>query len=307
MKKQRVVITGGSGLLAVNWACAVRDTWDVVLGTHQRSVRLAGATSESIDLDRPDVLLDKMTRLMPDLVVHTAALTNVDLCEDDRDAAYHNNAVIARNVAETTAKKKIPLVHISTDHLFSGQRSFYLERDLPEPLNEYGRTKALAESWVQAAHPAALIVRTNFFCWGHRRRQSFTDWLIDSMRRAQQITLFDDVFFTPILADALTHAVHDLVDQRASGIIHLVGHERISKYDFGILLARRFDLPVDSIMRGRLADANMKAARPRDMSLDSGRARQILNRSLGTVGEYFDELLRQEHAGRHAELLDAVA
>ncbi len=140
MNKLRVVITGGSGLLALNWACAVRDRWDVFLGTHQHSVDLAGTNSYKLDLDDHVQLGHQLDQLSPDLVVHTAGLTSVDRCEEDRDLAHQANAVIARNVAQATASRNIRLIHISTDHLFAGDRSFYRENDQPQPLNEYGRT-----------------------------------------------------------------------------------------------------------------------------------------------------------------------
>ena len=197
MNKRRIVITGGTGLLAINWACAVRDSWDVILGTHRHSIDLAGTKSCNLNLDDHVRFGQELDKFSPDLVVHTAALTNVDRCEQDSDLAHRVNAVIARNVARATMSRNIQLIHISTDHLFAGDRSFYRENDLPQPLNEYGRTKALAETWVQTTHPNALIVRTNFFCWGHPQRQSFSDWLIYNLREGKVLALFEDVYFTP--------------------------------------------------------------------------------------------------------------
>jgi dTDP-4-dehydrorhamnose reductase len=306
MSKPRLVITGGSGLLALNWACAVRNKWDVVLGTHQHSVRLAGTDTSKLNLDNDVQLGYQLDKLSPDLVVHTAGLTSVDRCEADRDLAYHANAVMARSIAEATAKRNILLIHISTDHLFAGDRCFYREQDLLQPLNEYGRSKALAEAWVQSAHPKALIVRTNFFCWGHRQRQSLSDWLIYNLRDGKVLTLFDDVYFTPILADTLALAAHELMEKGASGPFNLGGPDRLSKYEFALQVSTQFGLPVELIQRGQVSHANLLASRPRDMSLDSSKARQMLGRDLGSVPQYLRDLQAQEVEGRRADLYESI-
>jgi dTDP-4-dehydrorhamnose reductase len=306
MSKPRLAITGGSGLLALNWACAVRNKWDVVLGTHQHSVRLAGTSASKLNLDNDVYLGRQLDDLSPDLVVHAAGLTSVDRCEANRDLAHRANAVTARNIAEATAKRNILLIHISTDHLFVGDRRFYREQDSLQPLNEYGRSKALAEAWVQLAHPKALIVRTNFFCWGHRQRQSLSDWLIYNLRDGKVLTLFDDVYFTPILADTLALAAHELVEKGASGIFNLVGPTRLSKYEFGLRVSDYFSLPANLINRGQLSRATLLAPRPRDMSLDSSTAQQVLGHGLGTIHEYLQELQVQEEEGRRSELLESI-
>ncbi len=306
MKKPRLLLTGGSGLLALNWACAMRNRWDVVLGMHQHRAQLAGVDACGLDLQDPTQLGRQLDSLSPDLVVHTAGLTSVDRCEESRESARQANAVIARNVCEATAKKNIVLIHISTDHLFAGERPCYSEQEPVQPINEYGRSKALAEEWVQAACPKSLILRTNFFGWGHRYRQSFSDWLIYNLRAGKPLTLFDDVYFTPILADRLALAAHELIEKGASGIFNLVGPTRLSKYEFGLRVSEHFSLPTSLISRGQLSLATLLAPRPRDMSLDSSKAQQVLGHGVGTIHEYLQELQAQEEAGRRSELLESI-
>lgn len=307
MKKPCIVLTGGSGLLALNWACAVRDKWDVILGTHRHTVTLAGAAAHPLDLDDPVQLERQLDQLAPDLIVHTAGLSNVDGCEANPALARQANAQIARNVAQAAAHKNIRLVHISTDHLFAGTERFYSEDALPQPLNEYGRSKLLAEEWVRQICPQALIVRTNFFGWGYAQRQSFSDWIIYNLRAGKPLSLFDDVYVSPILADALALAAHELVERAASGIFNLVGGERVSKYEFALQLAEHFSLPAELIRRDQLAHANLQAQRPRDMSLDNSKARSLLGRGLGGLDEYLVALRSQEAQGRRLELFHAVS
>jgi dTDP-4-dehydrorhamnose reductase len=307
MEKKRILITGGTGLLATNWAYATRDKWNVILATHQHEVHIEGVSSYKLELGNTSLLREQLDRLSPDLVIHTAGMTSVDRCEKERELALYVNADIARNVASATAERNISLVHISTDHLFSGKDKLYKEDSPIQPLNEYARTKALAEKWVLAENSQSLIIRTNFFCWGHVDRQSFSDWLYTKLSKGEKLSLFDDVFFTPILADELALAVHELVEKRSFGVYNLVGDERISKYDFGIALCKEFDLPTDLIKREQLKNVNLQAERPQDMSLDNYKAQKVLGRKLGTVAQFLSVLHKQELDGRKLELLKAIS
>jgi dTDP-4-dehydrorhamnose reductase len=304
--KKRLLITGGSGLLALNWACAMRSTWDVTLVTHQHAVKLAQIATIQTALDSPQQLLAQFSKHAPNVIVHAAGLTSVDECERSPERAHHANVEIAKQVAHAAACLAIPFIHISTDHLFSGHHSLSTETTLVQPLNQYAITKALAEAEVQKVNPAALIIRTNFFGWGHASRQSFSDWLINNLRANQDLPLFTDVFFTPILADALAFTAHELLEGGASGIFNVVGDERLSKYEFALLLADQFSLPRERIQPKQLNGSHLVARRPRDMSLDNQKARHALKRPLGGISSFLIELQTHERAGRPAELLNAV-
>ncbi|MBI3899069.1 MAG: SDR family oxidoreductase [Gammaproteobacteria bacterium] len=304
---ERLLITGGSGLLALNWACAVRDRFDVVLGTHRHAVQLSGTRAVALDLQSAEAFTQQLQVLAPDIVVHTAGMASVDRCERHPREAEHTNRDVATNVALATQARGVKLVHISTDHFFPGDKPLVTEHDAPRPLNVYARTKLQAEQQVQTAHPQALIVRTNFFGWGSARRQSFSDWIINNLRLGQALTMFDDVYFTPILADTLALTAHDVLARNASGIYHMVGDQRVSKFDFGQQLAQRFGLRTALIARGKVDQSKLSAPRPHDMSLDNSRVRSLLNRDIGKLEVFFEELYRQEQQGRAAELKNVVA
>jgi dTDP-4-dehydrorhamnose reductase len=306
MKRMRIFIPGGSGLLALNWACAQRKHCSVVLATHKRDASLAGVESRMVGLDSAEEIVKQLREVAPDLVVHTAGLTNVDECEAEPHSARHANVTIARNVAMASQAVGAALVHISTDHLFSDVSSMYTETDTLRPVNQYGLTKAFAEAEIQAACPRALIVRTNFFGWGHAHRRSFSDWLVYSMRGGHRLALFENVYFTPILADSLVRACHELLNIGANGIFNIVGDVRLSKFDFAMQLAAQFGLPNELISRTRLESANLGATRPHDMSLSNAKAIKLLGHSLGTVTDFLEQLRQQELAGRRAELFDSV-
>jgi len=303
---KRLLITGGSGLLGLNWACAMRDQFEVLLGTHRHDVVLPDTKAIALDLQSSTRLSEQLGELKPDLIVHTAGMTSVEDCERAPEQAEQANVSTAANVATASSMLGIKLVHISTDHLFSGQRSCVPEIEAPQPLNTYGRTKLQAEQRVAALNPDALIVRTNFFGWGHAQRRSFSDWIIDSLRAGQEITMFDDVFFTPILADELALTSSQVVAKGGHGIYNIVGDERISKFEFGGRLAEHFGLPKKLIKRGQVNRSSLAAPRPHDMSLDNSRVRALLDRDIGSLDVFMSRLRQQEQQGRPAELKHAV-
>jgi dTDP-4-dehydrorhamnose reductase len=306
MHPSRILITGGSGLLALNWACCMRASHEVILAQHTRKIHLRGTRCVSLDLASAAALARDLESLRPDLVVHTAGLASVDLCEQHPDQAMNLNATLAANVASACRQLDIKLVHISTDHLFPGDKAFSTESDAPSPLNVYARTKLLAEQSVAREHPGAVIVRTNFFGWGHQYRQSLSDWILATLRSGQVISMYEDVYFSPLLADRLAQAVHLLVARGISGIYNVSGDDRLSKHDFALRLARLFGLPETLIRRTRIASAASRAVRPLDMSLDNGKAVGCLGAGLGKVDDSLRELKAQAREGRARELINAV-
>ncbi len=165
------------------------------------------------------------------------------------------------------------------------------------PNNVYGRTKSEAEKRVLEAHPQALVIRTNFYGWGSSYRHSFSDLIIGSLRAGEELTLFKDVLYTPILIETVSQAAHDLVNLQASGILHVVGDERISKYDFGLRAAEKFDLDPGLISPGLLSEQATLVQRPFDMSLSNQTACDLLGRKLGGVDEHLTRLVQQEELG----------
>jgi dTDP-4-dehydrorhamnose reductase len=106
--------------------------------------------------------------------------------------------------------------------------------------------------------------------------------------------------------DPLAAAVHELAGKGVSGVVNVAGDERLSKFEFGLRVAERFELPLNWIQRGSVATMKQQITRPLDMSLDNAKARGLLGRSLGSVNDYLADLQTQERTGRRSELAQAV-
>lgn len=299
--KPGMLITGGAGLLASSWAMQMRDRYRITLGLHSRQISAPGVQAETLDLESVSALTCAFDRLDVEMVVHTAAMTSVEDCEAHPAKARHVNAALAGNVAEACARRGAKLVHISTDHLFAGRNPLLTESEPIEAINVYASSKAEGEQRILDACPKAIVARTNFYGWGLSYRKSFSDLIIESLRNGHEISLFTDVYFTPLLMADLIAAAHDLSDAGECGIFNFVGDERLSKHAFGVNLARVFRLD-EALIRPALFSARSDLVkRPRDLSLSNVKLCNALGRKMGDVDCQFAKLLKQE---RHIFMLE---
>lgn len=292
--KKSILITGGSGLLAVNWALAIRDQFEVTLLLHNRKISLQKVRVDVASLDTLDECLSIIDKHQPDIVINTAGLTSVEECSANPDLAQQINVDLAKNIAIACNKKFTKLIHISTDHLFSGDDSFNKENNKTHPLNNYAKTKLQGEFKVIENCKNAIVIRTNFFCWGTKYRHSFSDYIVNKLRSNEQVGLFSDVFFTPILVNELSKIALQLVDSNHSGVFNVSSSERLSKYEFGIKLANCFGLDTNLINKISINDKPYLMNRPKDMSLSNDKICKVLNQKVRSIDEQLYELKNQE-------------
>jgi dTDP-4-dehydrorhamnose reductase len=293
--KSSILLTGGSGLLAVNWFYSKNNEFTVYLGLNERIINPNGSHVVIIDFSSEKNLTKQLEEIRPSVVVHTAGLTSVEKCEKNPELAYFINVELSIMVSNATKALNIPMVHISTDHLFEGDNQNLSESEPVNGINVYGKTKALAEKYVAEINPDSLIIRSNFYGWGPSYRKSFSDQIIKSLRNKQVINLFEDVYYTPILAENLIQTVHSLLVRGAKGTYNVVSDDRISKYDFGIMIAEEFLLDKSLIHRATLKHQTNLVKRPLDMSLSNQKVRELLGRNLGSVKQHIAQLHLQEH------------
>jgi dTDP-4-dehydrorhamnose reductase len=299
---KRILFTGGSGLLALNCAIHLRNDYDIYLGLHSRVISLDGVKTCKLNLENEEELELLLKKLKPDILVNTAGMTNVEECELNPEEAFKINSIVPGRLAKMSKKLGIYFIHISTDHLFDGTKSFVTELEPTCPLNIYGKSKELGDKEVLNNNNDALIVRTNFFGWGTIYRKSFSDTIINTLRANKKITLFDDIFYTPIIIKELVEFLKLLIIDNQSGIFNLTNSERITKYDFGLILAEKFLLNKDLILRGSINDIKNLVKRPNDMSLSNKEILSITKYELLAIEYQIDILKKQEFDGVAFEL-----
>ena len=299
-------ITGISGLLGLNAALVARGRFRVAGCYRTHPIGLPGVEAWPVDATDGAALAPILDRVRPDIVLHTAGLSSVDLCEDDPALAVRVNVHAAATVARLTRERGARLIHVSTDHLFDGEAPARREDEPLSPVNVYGRTKADAEAAVLHEHPHALVVRTNFYGWGTSVRTSFSDWILDGLERGEPLTMFDDVHVTPILVNDLAEALFALAGRGVSGILNVAGGERLSKHAFAHAMARVFGLSAARVRSASVGTARLKARRPRDMSLSPARVESLLGRRMPSAADGLEALRTLRDAGWTKQLQDAV-
>lgn len=265
----------------------------VVAFSHERPIDIVGLSSQTVDLlDRASVER-AITEADCRYVVHTAGLTDVDGCESQPAKARQIHVDATRFVATVARSCGAAFVQISTDHLWNGLRQFVDEEAPPQPMNVYAHTKFEGELAALAAHDGALIIRTNFFGRGRPWRPSFSDWIESSLRQGRRLTMFRDVFFTPIAMRLLCPAIVEMAARGATGVFHVAGRERLSKYEFAVRFTERFGFDRGRIEPVSIVDFGLKAPRPKDMSLATDKAARFIGRAMPDCGESLDALCNE--------------
>jgi len=287
---KKVLITGASGLLGRKLAKALSEGYEVIATdkTHP-----AYPDSVRMDIVDESEVTRVLSRARPELVVHAAAETDVDKCEINRDLAWSVNAKGTRNIASACGKISVKLVYVSTDYVFDGEKGLYNERDQPNPVNYYGVTKLEGERFVTELCEDYIIVRTSVLYGWHPDRLNFATWVIDSLKSGKRISVVEDHYNSPTLADNLAEVVLKIVEMGATGVYHIAGSERISRYDFARKTAEVFGLDRSLVTPMKMEDLKVWVAkRPRDSSLSVDKAKHELNVSLLDVREGLQEMRR---------------
>lgn len=286
----RILISGGSGLLGVNWAIHRRNVDNVHILLNNKIIKIEGVTSHKTDLSCRVELAEIIKKVKPDIFIHTAGFTSVDGCELDPGKSHIANFELASNIGRVSKEFDFKLVQISTDHLFDGIRSFRSESEEIRPQNLYSKHKGQAEKEVLDLNPDALIIRSNFFGWGPSYRKSISDIVMDSFEKSTNLQMFDDVFFTPISTTKLIDCTHSLLEKREVGIFNICSDERISKYEFSVRLANKFGLNGDLIQPVQARRLIEKTKRPKDLSLSNTKLINTLKISSISIDQILDDL-----------------
>ncbi len=268
----KLLVTGASGFLGWNLCQIARADWEVH-GTYARhSIEIADIKLHSIDLTDLDAIDRTISDISPNAVIHTAAASQPNFCQNNPDLSYRINVTVSQHLAKICVKANIPFVFTSTDLVFDGTKAPYTETDPVAPLNIYGEQKATAEREILAAYPRASICRMPLmFGMAPPNATSFIQPWIKSLEAGESLKLFVDEFRTPVSARTAAHSLL-LALQLAPGTIHLGGKERISRYDFGLLLTDVFGFARSLILPIYQKDLQMAAPRAADVSMDISKA-----------------------------------
>ncbi len=238
----RLLITGVGGLLGLNLALDASGSHEVA-GVHRHALVSPPFKLITADLLQPDAVDRVLEESQPEAVIHCAALADIDLCEREPDLAQATNAELPGRLAESCLRRRIQLVHISTDAVFDGAKSGqYTEEDPPNPTGVYAHSKYEGEQAVLSIDPLAIVARVNFYGWSMSGRRSLAEFFVANLVQGNVVSGFTDVTFCPMLANHLGVILILMIKARLQGVFHVVGPEAMTKYQFGVEIAREFGL-----------------------------------------------------------------
>ncbi len=263
----KILVTGASGLLGLNFALRYHAEHQVSGVVHSHPLMQAPFEQIAADLSDADTLARILERTQPEVVLHCAALANVDACEREPEHAMRVNRDLPAALAKAAARDGFRLVHLSTDAVFDGQRGDYREDDSPNPLSVYARSKLAAEQAVLQACPQALVARVNFYGWSLSGRRSLGEFFYANLKNRQPVKGFTDVFFCPLEATLLADVLLRLAMVGVGGIYHVVSSECLSKYQFGLAVAQKFGLDGGLIAPVSVREGGLVAQRSPNLRL----------------------------------------
>ncbi|MBE9100422.1 SDR family oxidoreductase [Vacuolonema iberomarrocanum] len=272
--RPKLWLTGASGFLGWYVAEATQAQWDVVGTYHRHAVTLPGIVSRALDLTDAIALRRFFSDLKPAAVIHTAALSQPNRCQENPVLSRAINVTASIQLADLCAEAGIPFVFTSSDQVFDGKHAPYRETDSVSPLNLYGEHKAEAEAEILRRHPQAAVCRMALMYGAAPTATNFLQTFLTQIGQGKTLQLFTDEFRTPLSGrDAAAGLL--LALEKTQGLLHLAGGDRLSRYEMGKTMVDVFNLPAASIQPSRQADMPLPAPRPPDVSADIGLARSL--------------------------------
>jgi dTDP-4-dehydrorhamnose reductase len=277
---KRLLVTGASGLLGLNLCLQVGERYTVTGSANNQSLRGAPFAFLQADLAEPGAFERLLEQARPDGVVHCAALANIDACEQNPGLSRRLNAELPGEAARACAKRGVRLAHISTDAVFDGVTGQYREEDATNPQSVYARDKLAGEQAVLGEYPGAVVARVNFYGWSLLGQRSLGELFYYNLSAERKMMGFTDVFFCPLLVNDLAEILVEMLEKDLHGLYHVFSSEHQSKYNFGVMLARRFGLDEKLISPVSVKDSGLVARRSPNLIMRTEKLAQALGRPL---------------------------
>jgi dTDP-4-dehydrorhamnose reductase len=273
----RLLITGASGLYGSKIAKLANEGNHRVFSGYSQNQTYSGIPIQ-FDVSDKNSVKRAFKKAKPEVVVHAAALTDVDKCETSKELAWRINVEGTKNISEETQKSSAFLVFVSTDYVFNGKTGRYKETDIPNPINYYGSTKLKGEKLVKEAIEEYCIVRASVIYGSTPAagKINFALWLVNKLKNNEPAKIIIDQWNSPTLNTSMAEMTLEIIERKLTGIYHISGATRISRYDFAKQVAMKFQLESNLITPVQSSEFTWEARRPKDSSLDTSKAQKTL-------------------------------
>ncbi|WP_455393057.1 SDR family oxidoreductase [[Eubacterium] cellulosolvens] len=277
----RVIVTGASGFLGAklgeklikhpnDYSCL-----GLYYNYHDFSSQGSNLSIRRVDIQDANELSTCVHEFRPEVIIHCAALTNIEYCEKHKEEAYNINVVGTENLLRCCEESGAKLVFISTDIVFDGKKALYTEETEPKPINHYGVTKAKAEDLVKSGltKPQWLILRLSVQYGNHpfNRRADFVRFVVERMRKRERVKLFTDKYRNVTYIDWTVETILKLILRGKTGIFHVCGSECLNYFQWGEMIAGEFGLPMQFLVSSTLTTEPTTVNRPGKIALDNSK------------------------------------
>jgi perosamine synthetase len=300
--KEKLLITGVSGLLGNNLAYYLKDKYEVLGLYNSHPVNIEGIYTEKCELSYGDNIKRIISDYSPQIIIHCASLADIDGCEEDRDATKKINVLATNDMVEGVMNKDVKLIYISTDAVYSGIEGNFSEDDNNiHPQNYYGASKYDGELEVLKKENS-LILRTNLFGWNIQDKKSLGEWILGELKGKRKINGFNDAYFSSIYTMELARVIHISIMRNLTGVYNCGALDSCSKYEFCLKIAHCFGLDKTLITPISISDFNFKVKRGKNLTLNVDKLQKALDYRLPTIDHSIEAFYRDYKCGLAEEI-----
>lgn len=284
----KLLITGLNGFVAGSIIAHARKKWEVHGVDVSKTIGLpAEIRAHQLDLTDKEKVALLFHQIKPDAVIHTAAIANIDVCENNKDLAWKVNVEITQIMADLCKEAGIRMIVCSTDTVFDGKKGHYTEKDQPHAVNYYAETKIEAEKIVLAASAKNIVARLSLVMGlpVMGKGNSFLADTIEKLKKGESVKFPENEIRTPIDVVTLGSALVELAGSTFGGIVHLSGNTRVNRYKMAIQIAETLGFPAELIISTDSNAMTGRAPRPNDASMDNSLATKILQTPMCSLSE----------------------
>jgi len=299
IKMKKILITGSNGLLGQKLVELLLSAKDIqIIATARGENRLPfhdGYEYQSMDITNREQVQEVVANIKPNVIIHTAAMTNVDQCESEKAVCWAQNVSSVEYLIEACSKIDCFLLHVSTDFIFDGTSGPYKEDAEANPISFYGWSKYAAEKLVIHSNIRWGIART-VLVYGIAHDMSRTNiilWVKKSLEDGKNIKVVTDQWRTPTLAEDLAKGCALIAQQEAEGVFNISGKDFLTPYEMAIMTADFFKLDKSLISQADSTTFSQPAKRPPRTGFDLSKSREVLGYEPVSFTEGIEVLARQ--------------
>jgi spore coat polysaccharide biosynthesis protein SpsF len=290
-KVESVLIVGSNGMLGSSIVSILKTEYIVYGLNRNRDSNLGTNYSFESDIKDYKAVKSILKKIMPNIIIFTAAIVDIDYCENNPDSCIETNYLSVVNWLKFISSETL-FVFISTDSVFDDSILMPNESDTKNPLNNYSKSKSMSEDYITSNHSNHIIIRTNMYGFHKNWRGSLIEWAIDKFQNKISSGGFTDVIFNPLYTKQLARGIQQLIQIGFRGLIHLGSNASISKYSFLVQVAEALGYDSELVYKSKLeSNKELSAIRPKQTSLNTDKAISISSGLNFKLNDGIEELI----------------